>query len=801
MNGEKLDRVELENEMKSSYIDYAMSVIISRAIPDVRDGLKPVHRRILYAMDNIGLGPSAPFRKSATIVGDVIGKYHPHGDASVYDAAVRLAQSFNMRYPLIQGQGNFGSIDGDPAAAYRYTEARMTHAAMKMLEDLDMDTVDFADNFDASLKEPSVLPSKLPNLLINGSSGIAVGMATNIPPHNLSDVADAALRFISDPSVSDEELANIVKGPDFPSGGIIMGQDGCRKAYMTGKGIITLRARTEYEKMKRHEAIVVTEIPYQVNKSRLVEQIAEGIKKGIITNISDLRDESDKSGVRIVIELSSGANRQVVMNQLFKHSNLQISYGMTMLALVGGEPKFLSLKDMISCWMNHRREVVKRRTAFLLKKDRERAEILEALLLATDEVDRIIAIIRSCRKRHEAELRICSEMQLTKRQAVAILDMRLESLMGMERNKLDREYVRIRKEIASLEKILAGDEALMNVIRKEINEIKAELGDSRKTEIALEAAENPDIENLIPEEPVAVMLMNNGFIKRAPIGKRGPQAQEPDAAIRLETTTHCRLLIFTDAGKAYGVKIHEIPESGRQSRGMAAINIASLSPEEKPVFIMASKDFASEKGVILSASSGGYLKKTEISMYASARKSGAVFMKLDGGDKVIMCRYLAEGDDCEFMTLTEGACAYLCRAGSLEPSGKGARGRKFNAKQEGDRVSIILDNPGYGKELVLSSDDCVMCRISMNQFRLPSKVGKAIQVMKNDYKSKPVSHALTALKDDTLVVLFEDGVSEDIAVKDIDTASKSRKGRRMTESPGRALSVSVKSAGAFDKEI
>ncbi len=775
MSGEKLNKVELEHEMKDSYIDYAMSVIISRALPDARDGLKPVHRRILYAMDNLGLNPSSPFKKSATIVGDVIGKYHPHGDASVYDAIVRMAQDFNLRYPLIQGQGNFGSIDGDPAAAYRYTEARMTKAAMDMLCDLDKDTIDFDDNFDASLKEPSVLPSKLPNILINGSSGIAVGMATNIPPHNASEIAEAALILTDNPDADDEEIMRAVKGPDFPGGGIIMGDAGIRKAYLTGKGIITIRARIETEKLKRREAIVVTEIPYQVNKSKLVEQIADGIKKGKITNVSDLRDESDKSGVRIVIELSQGARTSVVKNQLFKHSNLQISYGIIMLALMNGEPKLLTLKETLSAWLDHRKEVVRRRTAFLLRKGTDRAEILEALLKAIDDIDRIIKIIRTSKKRADAEANLMAGLDITKRQAGAILDMRLESLIGLEKGKLDKEYLKLIKDIAVLEDTLNNPKRLLSIIKREIREVMREYGDDRQTEINMEAAQNPEIEDLIPEEPVMICLMKNGFIKRTPVPKKSDMAQDPEVDMKIEATTHHKLVMLTNQGKIYAVMMHEIAETGRASRGTAAINIAALSPDERPIVIAVTRDF-SESVSIFSLSSRGYAKRTDMRLFSAAKKSGLTFMKLDDGDEVIMARILGEGEKEEFITVSELGSAFLCKTGDLEFSGKSSKGKRINAKQEGDRIACIAPNPPPGKELAAITANGAMCRISMNQFRLPSKANQTIQLMKAD-EANPVRLAFTASKDETVEITLKSGRRVKIITRDIDTASKSRKGR------------------------
>ena len=771
---EKIDKIALESEMQNSYIDYAMSVIVSRAIPDVRDGLKPVHRRILYAMNNLNLSPSASFKKSATIVGEVLGKYHPHGDSSVYDALVRLAQDFNMRYPLIKGQGNFGSIDGDPAAAYRYTEAKMTEVAMDIMEDLDKKTVEFTENFDASLREPKVMPSKIPNLIVNGSSGIAVGMATNIPPHNMTEVLNAILYLLDHPEATLEEIITFIKAPDFPSGGIIMGTEGCVEAYRTGKGIITIRAKIKEEQLKRKEALIVTEIPYQVNKTKLMEQLADNIKKGKITHVSDLRDESDKSGIRIVLELSANANKQLVLNQLYKYSNLQINYGIIMLALKNGEPKILSLEELLKCWINHRIEVVTKRIKFDLNKNKQREDILEAILKAIDNIDLVISIIRNSKNRKEAENRLCEELEITKKQAVAVLEMRLEHLINIEKTKIEREYKKIKKEIISFETILSNKEKLMSFIKKEINETKKNYQDERKTEISFDNIENVDLEDLIPEQKTFISFTENGFIKRL---QNIPKNKELgiDEKFIYESTTHENLLIFTNFGKVYSVKIHQIPESTKNSRGTAAINIASLSPNEKPIFIYPVNDFKN-KADFLFISSKGFVKKMSLESFAIAKKSGIAFTKLDENDEIYLGKEFKEKE--ELLIVGQKGTTYLLKVDVLEYSNRNAKGLKtISTNSKADNIIKILPFE-KGKELIICTEQGSCCRISSNQYLIPSKNNKPIEIMKYLNNNDFVKFALMALKANNLEFKNEKENSIIIPVQDIDTASRYKKGSK-----------------------
>lgn len=771
---EKIDKIALESEMQNSYIDYAMSVIVSRAIPDVRDGLKPVHRRILYAMNNLNLSPSASFKKSATIVGEVLGKYHPHGDSSVYDALVRLAQDFNMRYPLIKGQGNFGSIDGDPAAAYRYTEAKMTEVAMDIMEDLDKKTVEFTENFDSSLREPKVMPSKIPNLIVNGSSGIAVGMATNIPPHNMTEVLNAILYLLDHPEATLEEIITFIKAPDFPSGGIIMGTEGCVEAYRTGKGIITIRAKIKEEQLKRKEALIVTEIPYQVNKTKLMEQLADNIKKGKITHISDLRDESDKSGIRIVLELSANANKQLVLNQLYKYSNLQINYGIIMLALKNGEPKILSLEELLKCWINHRIEVVTKRIKFDLNKNKQREDILEAILKAIDNIDLVISIIRNSKNRKEAENRLCEELEITKKQAVAVLEMRLEHLINIEKTKIEREYKKIKKEIISFETILSNKEKLMSFIKKEINETKKNYQDERKTEISFDNIENVDLEDLIPEQKTFISFTENGFIKRL---QNIPKNKELgiDEKFIYESTTHENLLIFTNFGKVYSVKIHQIPESTKNSRGTAAINIASLSPNEKPIFIYPVNDFKN-KADFLFISSKGFVKKMSLESFAIAKKSGIAFTKLDENDEIYLGKEFKEKE--ELLIVGQKGTTYLLKVDVLEYSNRNAKGLKtISTNSKADNIIKILPFE-KGKELIICTEQGSCCRISSNQYLIPSKNNKPIEIMKYLNNNDFVKFALMALKADNLKFTNEKECFVIIPIQDIDTASRYKKGSK-----------------------
>jgi len=653
---------DIEKEMKNSYIDYAMSVIVARALPDVRDGLKPVHRRILYTMHEDGFTPDKPYRKCATTVGDVLGRYHPHGDSSVYDALVRMAQDFSLRYMLIDGHGNFGSVDGDPPAAYRYTEARMSKLALPMLEDIEKNTVKFVPNFDDRLQEPSVLPAKLPALLLNGSSGIAVGMATNIPPHNLTEVVNGIIKIIDEDNVTDEELMSVIKGPDFPTAGIIVGKEGIKQAYTTGKGKIIVRAKAEIEEMSASkQRIVVTELPYQVNKAKLIENIANLVKEKRIEGISDLRDESDRDGMRMVIELKRDANANIVLNQLYKNTQMQDSFGIIMLALVNGEPKILTLRQCLDCYLEHRKEVVLRRTKFDLDKAEARAHILEGLKIALDNIDEVIQIIRS--SYDDPKEKLMERFGLTDIQAQAILDMRLKTLSGLQREKIEEEYRQLMELIAYLKEVLGSEKLVFDIIKKELLEMKQKFGDERRTKIIAAEGDIED-EDLIQEETSVITLTHFGYIKRMPVdtyksqkrggkGITGLATREDDFVKELfVSSTHDTILFFTDKGKAYRLKGYEVPEAGRTAKGTAIVNLLQLDAGEKVKAVIPISVFA-EGQYLLMATKHGLIKKTNLMEYNNVRKSGLLAISLRDEDELIDVR-LTDGQNNIVMVTKEG---------------------------------------------------------------------------------------------------------------------------------------------------
>ncbi|MFA5370050.1 MAG: DNA gyrase subunit A, partial [Candidatus Omnitrophota bacterium] len=644
--GEKIAKRYVEDEIKDSYINYAMSVIVGRALPDARDGLKPVQRRILYAMHGLNLQKSKPYKKSARIVGDCLGRYHPHGDASVYDALVRMVQDFSLRYPLVDGQGNWGSVDGDPAAAMRYTEARMAAITDELLADIDKETVNFTPNFDESLTEPVILPSALPTLLVNGCSGIAVGMATNMPPHNLTETTNALMKVIDDPQVDLSGLMKIVRGPDFPTGATICGKTGIRNAYETGRGIIKLHARAQIEEQKSGKsAIIVTELPYQVNKTNLIESIARLVSDKRIEGISDIRDESDKDGIRIVIELKRDYPAQVILNQLYKHTQLASTFGIIMLALVNNQPRVLNLRQMLDLYIEHRKDIIRRRTDFLLRRAQERAHILEGLKIALDHIDKIIKAIRSAKDTHAAKHALVDNFELSPRQAQAILEMQLQRLTALERSKIEAEYVELLKKIQEYEAILASDTRILSIIKTELLEMQKKYGDDRRTDIVAEI-EDLKIEDLIAEEDVVITISHGGYIKRLPVsayrrqkrggkGVVGAELKEEDFAEHLFiATTHEHILFFSNIGKAYMLKVHEIPQAGRASKGKAIVNVLQLAPGESVSAFVRVKDF-SRGGYIFMATERGVVKKTELSAYANTRKGGIIGITIEKGDHLI----------------------------------------------------------------------------------------------------------------------------------------------------------------------
>ncbi len=699
-SGGKIEEVDLTNKMKDSYINYAMSVIVQRALPDVRDGLKPVHRRILYAMQEAGMTSNRPYKKSARIVGEVLGKYHPHGDSSVYDATVRLAQDFNTRYLLVDGHGNFGSVDGDSPAAMRYTEVRMTKMAESMLEDIEKDTVEFVDNYDASLKEPSVLPAKIPALLVNGSAGIAVGMATNIPPHNLREVVKGITMLIDNPDVSVDELMSAIKGPDFPTGAMILGNEGIRQAYATGRGIVKVRAKAEIEPMQKNKhRIVVTEIPYQVNKARLLESIAGLVKDGVIEGITDLRDESDRRGMRVVVELRADVVPDVILNKLYKHTQLQDSFGIIMLALVDNKPKILNLKQILECYVKHQKDVVTRRTRYDLAKAKERAHILEGLKKALDHLDEVIQTIRSSANGEIAKASLMEKFDFSDRQAQAILDMRLQRLTGLERKKIDDEYVDILQTIDYLESVLADEQKVLNIIKKDLQEKAEKFGDDRRTDIVADTG-NMDVLDLIADEEIVITLSNQGYIKRQTpdnfrkqrrggMGKHGGSGKKEDDFTKylFLATTHNYILFFTNKGQVYTLRGYQIPEAGRTAKGSAIINLLKLSPGEKITAVINVSEFDDTKYLFM-ATNQGTVKRTKLADFSYVRKSGLKAIVLNEDEELISVK-LTDGNSSILMATREGQAIHFSEE-DVRCMGRGAHGVRGINLGSNDRV-VAMD--------------------------------------------------------------------------------------------------------------
>lgn len=757
--------INIEEEMKTSYLDYAMSVIVGRALPDIKDGLKPVQRRILYAMFREGLTPGKKYSKCAGVVGEVLKKYHPHGDSAVYDALVRLAQDFNMRYMLVDGQGNFGSIDGDSAAAYRYTEARMTKVAEEMLIDIDKETVDFKANFDETTLEPIVLPAKVPNLLINGSSGIAVGMATNIPPHNLGEVVDGLLMMIENPDVTIKELMIKIKGPDFPTGSIIHGRKGIVDAYNTGRGIVRSRAKVDIEEHKKGgQRIIVTEIPYQVNKARLIEKIAELVRHKKIEGISDLRDESARQGIRIVLELKRGEIPQVILNQLFKHTAMESTFGIIMLAIVNGQPRVLNLAQILSLFLSHRRDVLVRRTKFELRKAEEKAHILEGLKIALDNLDKVIKLIRGSKNPEEALGGLIKNFKLTKIQAQAILDMRLQRLTGLERDKIIEDHKHIMKEIKRLQSILASPKLVDNIIRDDLTEIKKKHADKRRTEIT-SAAEEITIEDLIQEEEMVVTMSHQQYIKRNPLDLYRSQHRGGKGLIGMETrdedfvetlfisSTHNHVLFFTNLGRLHWLKVYQIPETGRAAKGKAIVNLLQLLNEEKIAAIFPVKEFKEDQ-FLLMVTRKGVVKKTSLQAYSKPRAKGIAAIKIDNDDELIGVR-MTDGNK-DVILSTRFGLSIRFNEKNVRPMGRVARGvRGIRLKKDDEVVSIgivekdttlltITEN-GFGK------------RTKAEEYRVQSRGGKGIFTIKVTKKNGPVVGGLRVTTDDEIIIIASSG--------------------------------------------
>ena len=779
--------VPIEDEMKDSYIDYAMSVIVSRALPDVCDGLKPVHRRILYSMHNQNLTPSRPFKKSASTVGDVMGKYHPHGDQAIYDTMVRMAQDFNMRGVLVDGHGNFGSVDGDPAAAMRYTEARLSKLSLELLDDLEKETVDFRPNFDSSLEEPVVLPAKLPNLLFNGSSGIAVGMATNVPPHNLGELVDGLLKILEDPEFDDEELFKIVRAPDFPTGGLIMGTEGAKKAFRTGKGAVTIRSKTDIIEHKNgRQDIIVSEIPFQVNKARLIEQIANLVKEKKIQGIRDLRDESDRNGMRIVIELSASNNLpQITLNQLFKRTSLQSNFGVNMLALVDGVPKVLTLREAMNHYLRHRFEVVRRRTEFLLKKAKARAHILEGLQIALDNIDAIIQTIRSSKDTPEAKVRLMERFQLSEIQAQAILDMRLHRLTGLERDKIDQEYAELLKMISYYEDILGCEDTMRNVIKDELLEIKEKYATPRLSEIVRGVETSFDQEDLIPESDVFVTISHEGYIKRFPLNtykiqKRGGKGIE-STKLKDEdfiehtfvTTTHHYLLFFTNKAKVYRVKIYEVPETSKKARGTYLMNLIQIDRDESISAIIPVRDFGEGSGYLVMATAGGFIKKTALSEYSNITKNGILALSLEDDDELVSVHQTS--GDMELFIFSKRGMAIRFKEDQIRSTGrvtKGVRGMKL---RPGDRV-VTADYVEEGNQVLVISEEGIGKKTPLEEFPIQNRYGYGVIGIRIVKRTGNVVRARVIHEQDEIIVTTNLGYVIRLHASEISTMQRHTQG-------------------------
>ena len=785
----KILPVYIEDEMQKSYIDYAMSVIIQRALPDVRDGLKPVHRRILYAMHEAGMASNKPYKKSARIVGEVLGKYHPHGDFSVYEAIVRLAQDFSTRYLMVDGHGNFGSVDGDGAAAMRYTEVRMAKIAEMMLEDIEKETVDFGPNYDESLKEPSVLPSKVPALLINGSAGIAVGMATNIPPHNLSEVVNGLVMLIDNPDAEIPQLMTAIKGPDFPTGAAILGTDGIRSAYNTGRGVVKIRAKAEIEPMQKGKhRIVVSEIPYQVNKARLIESIAQLVKDGVVEGITDLRDESDRRGMRIVIELKSDVVPDVILNQLYKHTQLQSSFGIIMLALVKGQPRILNLKQILEYYLEHQKEVITRRTRFELGKAQDRAHILEGLKIALDNLDEVIQTIRNSATADIAKTSLMEKFNLSQRQAQAILDMRLQRLTGLERKKIDDEYIDVMEQIDWLESVLADESKVMNIIKEDLLLMQKKFGDARRTEISTDTSDM-DIEDLIAEEDIVVTISHQGYIKRQTldnfrnqkrggVGKTGGSGKKADdcAEHLFLSTTHHNILFFTNKGKVYRQKGYEIPEAGRTAKGTAIINLLPIEQGEKITAVIPVKEFKDDHFMFM-ATNKGTVKKTNLVDFDSARKTGLIAINLDDNEDLIGVE-MTDGNS-EIVIATRNGIAIRFDEQDVRPMGRTAHGVRGITLNYGDEV-VAMDSVANENYEVLTATELGMGkRTAVSEYRKQTRGGKGVINMKITEKTGTVVGMRVINPEQEIMMITAGGIIIRIDVDQISQYSRNTQGVKL----------------------
>jgi DNA gyrase subunit A len=785
---ERIIPVDIEDEMKGSYIDYSMSVIVARALPDVRDGLKPVHRRVLYGMHELGLASNRPYKKSARIVGEVLGKYHPHGDAPVYETMVRMAQDFSMRYPLVDGQGNFGSIDGDSPAAMRYTEARLSRIAEEMLRDLEKNTVDFAPNFDDTLKEPTVLPALVPNLLVNGASGIAVGMSTNIPPHNLSEVIDACIAYIKDEKITSEKLMKYIKAPDFPTGGIIYGYEGVKEAYLTGRGRIVVRAKATIETDKKdRQSIIITEIPYQVNKLSLIERIAELVNEKKIDDIANVNDESDREGFRIVVTLKKDANAQVVLNSLYKHTQMQTTFGVIMLALVDGRPQILTLRDLIEKFIQHRNDVVVRRAKYELDEAEKRAHILEGFIIALDNIDAVIKLIKGSKDYEAAKNGLMKKFKLSEIQAKAILDMRLQRLTGLERKKIEEEYRETIKLIEQLKALLASKKLQMQLIEKELLAIKEKYGDERRTEIVYKAEEF-NIEDIIAEEEVVITISHGGYIKRTPVsgyrrqsrgtrGATGAATREDDfiEAVFI-ASTHEHILLFTDQGRCYWLKVHEIPEGGRATRGKSIANLISKGPNETIVAYVAVKTFDPNLNVVM-VTEQGMIKKTSLGEFSNPRKTGINALGLAKNDRLIDV-HLTDGKN-DIVIGTAGGVAIRFHEDQVRVMGRAAAGVRAIRLQKGDKVIGAVVLRRSGTTILVATENGYGKRSETEEYRVQSRGGKGIITMKTNEKTGQMVAIKEVVDSDDVVVVTANGIILRQHASDIRVAGRNTQGVRL----------------------
>lgn len=798
---DKIVPVNLAEVMSTSYIDYAMSVIVARALPDVRDGLKPVHRRILYAMQEAGMGANKPYKKSARIVGEVLGKYHPHGDRSVYDAIVRMAQDFSIRYPLADGHGNFGSVDGDPAAAMRYTEVRMAKIAELMLQDIDKETVDFVPNYDESMKEPSVLPAKFPQLLVNGSAGIAVGMATNIPPHNMREIIDGVLMLIDAPETTIDELMTVVKGPDFPTGGQILGLDGVRSAYRTGRGVVQMRAEAHIETMSSGKAqIIVSELPYQVNKARLVEKIAELVREKTIDGITALRDESDRNGMRIVMELRRDANANVILNQLYKHTQMQDSFGVIMLALVDGRPQVLNLKEVMHYYIRHQEDVITRRTKYELAKAEARAHILEGLTIALDHLDAVITAIRSSRTADIARAALMDGFQLSEKQAQAILDLRLQRLTGLEREKIQEEYQEVLQNIAYLKSVLADEGKIFGIIKDELTKVKEQFGDERRTRITMDASDM-EIADLIAEEDIVLTLTHGGYVKRIALatyrnqkrggrGVTGMGTKETDFVEHLLiTTTHQTILFFTNRGLVYRLKGYDIPESARQAKGTAIINLLPLSAGETITAVIPVHEFSADRYLFM-ATRKGIVKKTVLKEFDTARKGGLIALSLDEDDDLIGVKF-TDGER-QIIIGTRDGLAIVFDEADVRVMGRQARGVYGIRLSDMDEV-VGMDTIRTDHQILTVTEEGYGKRTAATEYRVQQRGGKGIINMKVTEKTGAVIGLKVAHPEQELMLITTGGIVIRTNVDEVSVISRNTQGVKIikTEAEDRVAALAV----------